>query len=132
MSKATKQQKYKLQELADEQMLPPSIDYFVGRERGMNEMITYASPQIEKLILNQRKQAVGTINKATSDIQQQYDKALKESRNKIAGETTKSFLNALKFQPNLNINKIRGLKNGILVCDKDTGQPLHVLPNQYL
>jgi len=25
-----------------------------------------------------------------------------------------------------------GLKNGILVRDKDTGEPLHVLPNQYL
>jgi len=57
---------------------------------------------------------VDAINNATSDIQQQYDKALKESRNKIAVETTKSFLNALKFQPNLDINKVRGLKNGIL------------------
>jgi len=98
----------------------------------MHEMLTYASPQIEKLLLNQRKQAVDPINKATSDIHGQYDKALKESRNKIAVETTKSFLNALKFQPNSDINKVRGLKNGILVRDKDTGQPLHVLPNQYL
>jgi len=38
----------------------------------------------------------------------------------------------LLFQHNLDINKIRGLKNGILVRDKETGQPLHVLPNQYL
>jgi len=132
MSKVTKWQKDKLQELADKQMLLPSIDYFVGRERGMHKMLTCAKPQIEKLLLTQRKQAVDTINNATSDIQQQYDKALKESRNKIAVETTKSFLNALKFQPNSDINKVRGLKNGILVRDKDTGQPLHVLPNQYL
>jgi len=75
---------------------------------------------------------VDAINKATSDIHGQHDKALKDSRNKIAVETTKAFLNALKFQPNTDINKVRGLKNGILVHDKDTGQPLHVLPNQYL
>jgi len=132
MSKATKREKDKLQELADKQMLLPSIDYFVGRERGMHEMLTYARPRIEKLLLTQRKQAVDAINKATSDIQQQYDKALKESRNKITVETTRSFLNAHKFQHNSDINKVRGLKNGILVPDKETGQPLHVLPNQYL
>jgi len=77
MSKATKLQKDKLQELADKQMLLPSIDYFVARERGMHEMLTYARPQIEKLLLNQRKQAVDSINKAMSDIHGQYDKALK-------------------------------------------------------
>jgi len=108
MSKATKRQKDKLQELADEQMLLPSIDYFVGRERGMHKMLTYARPQIEKLLLTQRKQAVDAINNATSDIQQQYNKALKESRNKIAVETTRSFLNALKFQPNTETISICG------------------------
>jgi len=39
MSKATKRQKEKLQDLADKQMLLPSLDYFVGRERGMHEMV---------------------------------------------------------------------------------------------
>jgi len=47
MSKATKQQKDKLQELADKQMLLPCIDYFVGRERGMHEMADYAKPRFE-------------------------------------------------------------------------------------
>jgi len=70
MSKATKQQKDKIQELADKQMFLPSIDYLVGREQGI---LTYARPQIEKLLLNQRKQAVDAINKATSDIHGQYD-----------------------------------------------------------
>jgi len=65
MSKAMKRRKKdKLQELADEQMLLPEIDYFVGRERGMHKMLTCARPQIEKLLLNQRKQAVEAINKA--------------------------------------------------------------------
>jgi hypothetical protein len=61
MSKATKQQKDKLQELADKQMLLPSIDYFVGRKRGMHEMLTYARPQIEKLLVKQRREAVDAI-----------------------------------------------------------------------
>jgi len=69
MSKVTKRQKDKLQELADKQMLLPGIDYFVGRERGMQEMLAYARPRIERLLLTQRKQAVDAINKATSDIQ---------------------------------------------------------------
>jgi hypothetical protein len=56
MSKATKQRKDKLQELADEQMLLPGLEYFVGRERGMHEMLTYARPRIEKLLVKQRKQ----------------------------------------------------------------------------
>jgi len=55
MRKATKWKKDKLQELADKQMLLPSIDYFVGREQGMHEMVNYARPQIQKL-LKQRQQ----------------------------------------------------------------------------
>jgi len=47
-------------------------------------------------------------------------------------ETTGAFLNALVSQDNMGINKVRGLKNGILVHNRDTGIPLHVLPNQYL
>jgi len=42
-------------------MFLPSIDYFVGRERGMHEMLTYARPQIEKQLLTQRKQTVDAI-----------------------------------------------------------------------
>jgi len=59
MSKVTKRQKDKLQELADEQMLLPGLEYFVGRERGMHEMLTYARPQIEKLLV---KQAIYRVN----------------------------------------------------------------------
>jgi len=76
MSKATKWRKDKLQELADEQMFLPGIDYFVGRERSMQEMLAYARPQIEKLLVKQRNQAVDAINKATSDIQDQYKEAI--------------------------------------------------------
>jgi hypothetical protein len=132
MSKATKRRKDKLQDLADEQMLLPSLDYFVGRERGMHEMANYARPRIEKLLLNQRKQAVEAITKATSDIQDKYNEAIKESRKKIAVDTTGVFLQALKFRHDDDINKVRGLKNGILIRNRDTGQPMHVLPNQYL
>jgi len=47
-------------------------------------------------------------------------------------ETTGAFLKALKFRHDDNTNKVRGLKNGILIRNRDTGQPMHVLPNQYL
>jgi len=91
MSKVTKRRKDKLQELADEQMLLPGLDYFVGRERGMHEMLTYARPRIKKLLLDQRKQAVDAINKATSDIQDQYKEALKESKNKYSKTLPQAF-----------------------------------------
>jgi len=132
MSKATKRQKDKLQELADEQMLLPSIDYFVGRERGMHEMLTYARPQIEKLLVKQRREAVEAINKATSNIQGQYKEAFKESKKQIFKNTATGFLNSLKFQPDANPDNVRGLKQGILVCNRDTGKPMHVLPFSYL
>jgi len=35
-------------------------------------------------------------------------------------------------QPNDDPNKVRGLKNGILERNRDTGMPMHVLPNQSL
>jgi len=126
MSKATKRQKDKLQELADKQMLLPSIDYFVGRERGMQEMLTYARPQIEKLLLTQRKQAVDAINKATSDIQQQYKEAINKRTKQITAATAMSFLKALAYDDKQNL----GLKQGLLVCNRDTGKPMHVLPAQ--
>jgi len=47
-------------------------------------------------------------------------------------ETTGAFLNALKFQDNDEVNEVRGLKNGILVHNRDTGMLLHVLPKQNL
>jgi len=126
MSKVTKRQKHKLQELADELMLLPSIDYFVGREQGMHEMLTYARPQIEKLLLNQRKQAVDAINKAMSDIHVQYDKAINRRTKQITAATAASFLKALVYDDKHNL----GLKQGVLVCNRDTGMPMHVLPAQ--
>jgi len=126
MSKATKRQKDKLQELADMLMLLPSIDYFVGRERGMHEMRNYARPRIEKLLLNQRKQAVDAINKATSDIQDQYDKALNRRTKQITAATAASFLKALAYDDKHTL----GLKQGVLVCNRDTGMSMHVLPAQ--
>jgi len=60
----------------------------------MHEMVNYAKPQIEKLLLTQRKQAVDAINKATSDIQQQYDKALYRRTKQITAATAASFLKA--------------------------------------
>jgi len=95
MSKATKRQKDKLQELAEKQMLLPGLEYFFGRERGMHELADYAKPCFEKLLFNQRKQAVDAINLIKSNIQDQYNEELKESRNKIAVQTTGAFLKAL-------------------------------------
>jgi len=126
MSKATKRQKDKLQELVDKQMLLPSIDYFVGRERGMQEMLTYARPQIKKLLVKQRKQAVDAINKATSDIQDQYKEAINRRTRQITAVTASSFLKALAYD---NTKKL-GLKQGVLVRNRDTGIPMHVLPTQ--
>jgi len=40
--------------------------------------------------------------------------------------------NALKYEPDSDPNNASGLRNGILVHDRDTGFPLHVLPNQHL
>jgi len=118
--------------VANQDLWLPSLEYFFGRERGMHKLADYAKPCFEKLLVQRRKQAVDAINRATSDIQRQYDEALKDSRKDITVATTEAFINALMFQPNANINKVSGLKNGILVCKRDTGMPLHVLPNYYV
>jgi len=47
-------------------------------------------------------------------------------------ETAGVFLEALASKDNTDPNKVRGLKNGILVHNRDTGMPMHVLLNQYL
>jgi len=71
-----------------------------------------------------------SINKTTSDIWRQYDEALNTRSKQITVATTGAFLKALKFQDDKDPNKVRWQKNGILVRDRDTGKPLHVLPNQ--
>jgi len=71
--------------VADQDLRLPGLKYFFGRERGMQELADYAKPCFEKLLMQQRKQAVDTINMATSDIQDQYKKALKDSRKEITG-----------------------------------------------
>jgi len=67
----------------------------------MHELADYAKPHFEKLLVKQRREAINAINQIKSDIQEQYDKELKESRNKIAVETTEAFLKALasKYRP---------------------------------
>jgi len=131
---ATKKTKPRLFDdiVANQDLRLPGLEYFFGRERGMHKLADYARPRFEKLLMTQRKQAVDAINLIKSDIQDQYDKELKESRKKIAVQTTGAFLEALKFKHDDDPNKVRGLKNGILIRNKDTGQPMHVLPNQYL
>jgi len=47
-------------------------------------------------------------------------------------ETTRAFLNALAANSAQNVSKDRGFMDGILVRDRDTGIPLHVLPKQNL
>jgi len=64
--------------------------------------------------------------------QGQYKEALKESKKQIFKNTATSFLKSLKFQPDANPNNVRGLKQGILVCNRDTGKPMHILPFSYL
>jgi len=127
---ATKKTKPKLFDdiVANQDLQLPGLEYFFGQERGMHKLADYARPCFEKLLLNQRKQAVDAINLIKSDIQDQYNKELKESRNKIAVQTTGAFLEALKFKHDDNPNKVRGLKNGILIRNKDTGQPMHACP----
>jgi len=69
--------------VAKQDLQLPGLEYFFGRERGMHELADIARPQIENLLLNQRKQAVEAIIKATSDIQDQYDKALNRRTKQI-------------------------------------------------
>jgi len=54
--------------VANQDLQLPGLEYFFGQERGMHKLADYARPRIEKLLLNQRNQAVDAINKATSDI----------------------------------------------------------------
>jgi len=93
-------------------------------------MANFAKPHIEKLLLRQRAKAVKAINKTTSDIQGQYDKALTERTEQVTVATAGEFLNALAFQDNKsNPNKVRGSR---MACERDTDKPMHVLPKQYL
>jgi len=107
---ATKKTKPRLfdDKVADQDLWLPGLEYFFGRERGMNKLANYAKPCFEKLLVKQRNEAIKAINNIKSDIQDQYNKELKDSRNKIAVETTKAFLNALKLQPHDNTSKVRG------------------------
>jgi len=62
--------------VANQDLRLPGLEYFFGQERGMHELADYARPHFEKRLVKQRSQTVEDINKATSDIQEQYDKAL--------------------------------------------------------
>jgi len=118
--------------LADELLSLPSIDYFAGTERGMHEIANYAKPCFENILRQQRNQAMDAINKDRAIIKGQYDKALADRSKEITVATAKKFLNALKYQHDDDTNEVRGLKNGIFVRKRDTGVPLHVLPNQFM
>jgi len=89
-------------------------------------MLTYARPQIQKLLLKQREQEVDTINKARSDIQGQYNEALNRRTRQITAVTAATFLQAPTYDDEHNL----GLKQGVLLCNRDTGMPMHVLPAQ--
>jgi len=110
----------------------PGLECFFGQERGMHKLADYAKPRFEELLIKQRSEAVNTINRIKSDIQDQYKEELKDSRKKITVETTGAFLNALTANSAYNFDKNRGLMDGILVHDRDTGIPLHVLRKQNL
>jgi len=118
--------------VANQDLWLPGLEYFFGWEWGMHELADYAKPCFEKLIVKQRKKAMKAIRKIKSDIQDQYNKELKDSRKEIAVDTNKAFLKTLKFRRNDDPNKVRGLENGILVCDRDTSMPMHILPKQNL
>jgi len=64
--------------------------------------------------------------KAMSDIKDKYDKALNRRTKQITVATAATFLNALLYDNTHNL----GLKQGILVCNRDIGMPMHVLPTQ--
>jgi len=112
--------------VADQDLQLPGLEYFFGQERGMHELADYARPCFEKLLLTQRKQAVDAINKATSDIQDQYKEAITRRTKQITVVTASSFLKALAYDNTKNL----GLKQGVLVCNRDIGIPMHVLPTQ--
>jgi len=115
---ATKKTKPRLFDdiVANQYLWLPGLEYFFGRERGMQELADYARPQIEKLLFNQRKQAVDAINKATSDIQDQYNEAITKRTKQITAVTAATFLKALAYDNTKNL----GLKQGVLVHNRDT------------
>jgi len=117
---ATKKTKPKLFDdiIANQDIRLPGLEYFFGQERGMHKLADYARPRFENLLVKQRREAINAINQIKSDIQDQYNKELKESRNKIVVETTGVFLKALASQDNTDPSKVRGLKNGILVRNR--------------
>jgi len=63
---------------------------------------------------------------ATSDIQGQYKEAITRRTKQITAVTASSFLKALVYDNTKNL----GLEQGVLVCNRDTGIPMHVLPTQ--
>jgi len=125
---ATKKTKTRLFDdiVANQDLWLPGLEYFFGQERGMQELADYARPCFEKLLLTQRKQAVDAINKAMSDIQDKYDKALRRRTKQITVATAASLLKALAYDDKQNF----GIKQGVIVCNRDTGMPMHVLPAQ--
>jgi len=60
------------------------------------------------------------------DIQQQYGKALQMRTKQITAATAASFLKALTYDDKQNF----GIKQGILICNRNTGMPMHVLSAQ--
>jgi len=118
--------------VAEQDLRLPGLEYFFGREWGMHKLAGIARPHVENLLQKQRQQAMDSINKVTSDIQGQYDNALKESEKQIFKNMATKFLNSLKYQQDADPNNVRGLERGILVCNRDTGEPMHVLPFSHL
>jgi len=53
---------------------------------------------------------VKAIKKATSDIQGQYKKALTQRTQQIIAATAGEFLKALKYHPDVDANKVRGVQ----------------------
>jgi len=92
--------------VANQDLWLPGLEYFFGRERGMHKLADYAKPCFEKLLMQWRKKAVDAINRATSDIQDQYNKALKDSRKEITVASAKAFLRALKYEFDTDLNKV--------------------------
>jgi len=107
---ATKKTKPRLFDdiVAEQDLKLPGLENFFGWEQGMHELADIARPRIEKLLLKQRKQAVKAINKATSDIQGQYDKALNRRTKQICVTTAASFLNALMYDKDTHSEGPRG------------------------
>jgi len=61
-----------------------------------------------------------------SDIQGQYKEALQRRTKQITAATAVSFLTALAYDDKQNF----GIKQGVLVCNRDTAMPMHFLPAQ--